>query len=86
MRKKIAIIGGGIAGLTAAYYLNKKHDITLFEKEDRLGGNAYTYYSSKNEQLDIAVAAFGRKGYGNFFALLSELGLETDLCANTFRG
>ncbi len=44
---KIAIIGGGFTGLTAAYYLsNKKFDVTIFEKEGRLGGLADTYKQS----------------------------------------
>ena len=34
---KIAIIGSGISGLTASYLLNRKHDITLFEKNDYIG-------------------------------------------------
>ena len=39
--KKVAILGGGLTGLTAAYYLaKKKHEITLFEKESLLGGLA----------------------------------------------
>ena len=40
---KIAIIGGGLTGLTAAYLLSKKHDVILFEKEDYLGGMASSY-------------------------------------------
>lgn len=82
--KKIAIIGGGIAGLTAAYYLNKQHDIKLFEKSDRLGGNAYSIDTAEAKAVDIAVAVFGREGYGHFFSLLQELKIETDFSANTF--
>lgn len=84
MSKKIAIIGGGIAGLTSAYYLNRGHDIRLFEKAARLGGNAYSIDTREAKAVDIAVAAFGKEGYGHFFALLEELGVETDFCANTF--
>ena len=40
--KKIAVIGSGIAGLTAAYYLSRKHRVFLFEKEPRLGGHTHT--------------------------------------------
>ncbi len=58
MKEKVAIVGGGIAGLTAAYMLNKKHDITLFEKSWRLGGNAYTHETKTGEQIDMAVASF----------------------------
>lgn len=40
--KRIAVIGSGIAGLTAAYYLSRKHEVFLFEKEPRLGGHTQT--------------------------------------------
>jgi uncharacterized protein len=42
MTKKIAIIGSGISGLSLAWLLNKKYDVTLFEKESTLGGHANT--------------------------------------------
>ncbi len=85
MRKKnVAIIGGGIAGLTAGYLIHQKHDVTLFEKSSRIGGNAYTHMSPKGDSMDIAVAAFGRTGYKNFYGLLSELDIETSLCPNSF--
>jgi predicted NAD/FAD-binding protein len=41
-RMKIAIIGSGIAGLTCAYLLNRRHDITLFEASDWIGGHTHT--------------------------------------------
>jgi predicted NAD/FAD-binding protein len=76
-KEKIAIIGGGVAGLTAAYLLHDRCDITLFEKDDRLGGNAYTYRTADGDDIDISVFAFSNRTYPNFFALLAELGVET---------
>ena len=40
---KIAVIGSGISGLSAAYYLSKKYKIDLFEQDDCFGGHSYTY-------------------------------------------
>ncbi len=81
---RIAIVGAGIAGLTAAYLLRKRHDVMLYEKTARVGGNAYTIKTRDGSSLDIAVAAFGRAGYSHFYSLLDELGVETDLCPNSY--
>ena len=47
---KIAIIGTGISGLTTAYLLNKKHDVTVFEKNDYIGGHTHTHDLSLNDK------------------------------------
>jgi len=77
---KIAIIGGGAAGLTASYYLNKTHDITLFEKSNRLGGHAHTHIISKgpdkNTPLDIGFMVLNNKNYPTMHKLLAELGIN----------
>ena len=39
---KIAVIGSGISGLSASYFLSKKNRVDLYEKEDRFGGHSYT--------------------------------------------
>ncbi len=80
----IAIIGAGVAGLTAGYLLSRKHNVTLFEKSGRLGGNAYTHTTSDGENVDIAVAAFGKVGYPLFYKLLDELGIKTKLCLTSY--
>jgi predicted NAD/FAD-binding protein len=77
MKQRIAIIGGGIAGLTTAYLLIDKYDIKLYEKSERIGGNAYTLNTRYGEEVDIAVAAFGKSSYTNFFELLSRLNVKT---------
>ncbi len=81
---KIAIVGGGIAGLTAAHLLRRRHDITLFERTGRLGGNAYTLDTRQGDVVDIAVAAFGRAGYKNFYRLLDEIGVVPRISAGSF--
>ncbi|OGW34960.1 MAG: hypothetical protein A2X58_04115 [Nitrospirae bacterium GWC2_56_14] len=77
IKKKIAIIGGGIAGLTAAYLLREKYDIMLFEKSDRIGGNAYTLTAPDGAEMDIATAVFGKFSYKNLFRLFRKLDVET---------
>ncbi len=77
MNEKVAIIGGGIAGLTAAYLLNRKYDITLFEKNECLGGNAHTIDTRDGLTFDIAVAVFGKNSYSNFYKLLQEVNVKT---------
>lgn len=85
MKREIAIIGGGVAGLTAGYALTERgHAVTLFERSARIGGNAYCHRTPNGEYVDIAVAAFGKAGYRRFYELLDKLGVETALCANSY--
>ena len=77
MQEKIAIIGGGVAGLTAAWLLHQHYDVTVFEKSDRLGGNAYTLTTPDGEEADIAAAAFGKSSYKNVFKLFRKLNIDT---------
>ncbi|MBI3073985.1 MAG: FAD-dependent oxidoreductase [Deltaproteobacteria bacterium] len=84
MRESVAVIGGGVAGLTAAHFLQRRYDVALYEKSGRLGGNAYTYRTRAGDDVDIAVAAFGRAGYKTFYRLLASLAIETKMCAGSF--
>lgn len=52
-RKTIAIIGGGISGLSAAYYLSAHHEVTLYEAAPRLGGHARTVLAGKNQDQPV---------------------------------
>lgn len=78
MKKKVAVIGGGIAGLTAGHLLNEKCDVTLFEKQDRLGGNMYTLKTHDGHAFDISVFFFNKHTYKNFFKLLDRIGLKVN--------
>lgn len=78
MKEKIAIIGGGIAGLTAAYLLNDRYDLTLFEKDSRIGGNAYTLTTRDGNDIDVSVFFFNPVTYPNFYELLNRLGLSAN--------
>ena len=77
MAERIAIIGGGLAGLTAGYLLHDRYDVTLFEKDDRLGGNVYTLDTKNGEEIDISVFFYSRLEYPNFCKLLSKLGIKS---------
>ena len=51
---KIAVVGSGISGLTLAHYLGKKHQITLFEKDNRVGGHTHTHYLTiDNKKINV---------------------------------
>ena len=84
MKQKIAIIGGGIGGLTAGFLLQDQAEIRLFEKENRIGGNAYTLHTKRGYDVDIAVAAFGKAGYKNFYMLLDKLGITTSMAPASY--
>ncbi|MEW6990987.1 NAD(P)/FAD-dependent oxidoreductase [Colwelliaceae bacterium 6441] len=76
--KHIAIIGSGISGLTAAYLLSKKHHVTVFEKNDRVGGHTATVDIEKEGEklaIDTGFIVFNDKTYPNYLALLAEIGI-----------
>jgi len=79
-RKKIAVIGAGISGLGAAWALRKVHDVTLFEKRDRLGGHANTIdinYDGQQIAVDTGFIVFNPLNYPNMVALFNELGVDS---------
>ncbi len=72
---KIAVIGSGISGLSAAYYLSKKHHVDLFEKEDHFGGHSHTIdlmFGSKKVSVDIGFIVFNHKTYPNLVKFFEE--------------
>ena len=77
---KIAIIGSGVSGLVSAYLLAPKHEITIYEKADRLGGHAHTQTittKSRKIAVDNGFMVFNPGRYPNLVGLLKELGVES---------
>lgn len=79
-RRRIAVIGAGVAGLGAAWALRDSADVFLFEKEDRVGGHACTVdvdYDGEQTPVDIGFICFNRPNYPNLTALFAHLGVRT---------
>ena len=79
---KIAVIGSGIAGLSSAYYLSKKHKVDLFEREDHFGGHSYTVevlIEDKNFiDVDIGFIVFNHLTYPNLINFFEENRVEIE--------
>jgi len=77
---RIAIIGSGIAGLTAAHHLHARHDLTVYEADDRVGGHANTVTVELDDgrwDVDTGFIVCNHRNYPVFTRLLSELGVAT---------
>ncbi len=84
---KIAIVGAGVSGLTAAYLLSSHHEVTLFEREQTLGGHAHTVNASDGERdypVDTGFLVFNEATYPNFIRLLKELGVASKVSTMSF--
>ena len=83
MNKKlsIAVVGGGIAGITSAYLLQKKHNVTLYEKNNYVGGHTNTVKVSRGPDqglpIDTGFIVMNDKTYPLFRRFLSQLNVET---------
>ena len=73
--KRIAVIGGGISGMGAAYELRQSHQVVLFESAPRLGGHARTVMAGKNGDLsvDTGFLVFNDVNYPHLIRLFKEL-------------
>src|SRR6185436_3762366 len=87
MFMKIAIIGSGIAGNTAAYHLCREHDITVFEAGDHVGGHTHTHdieHEGRRVTVDTGFIVCNDRTYPNFLGLLGELGVEVQASEMSF--
>jgi uncharacterized protein len=77
---KIAIVGSGISGLYAAYYLGKQHQITVYEANPTLGGHTDThniFLAERNYAVDTGFIVFNEHNYRYFCQFLRDLGVAS---------
>ena len=78
---KIAVIGSGISGLSAAYYLSKKHHVDLFEKEDHFGGHSNTIDIEINDKkipVDVGFIVFNHQTYPHLINFFKEINVDIE--------
>lgn len=84
-RRSIAVIGSGVAGLTAAYVLSGRDRVTLYEADTRLGGHAHTHYVDRDDgtgngglvAVDSAFLVHNDRTYPTLCRLFDDLGVAT---------
>ena len=84
---RIAVIGTGISGLTAAWLLHGEHQVTVFEAEDRIGGHTHTHdvtVGGVTTAVDTGFIVCNDRTYPNFLALMRHLGVELRPTTMTF--
>ncbi|MFH8622009.1 NAD(P)/FAD-dependent oxidoreductase [Streptomyces vietnamensis] len=79
--RSVAVVGAGVAGLTAAHYLSRTHDVVLYESDDRLGGHAHTHELPTAEggtlHVDTGFIVHNEHTYPQLLRLFRELGVAT---------
>ena len=86
-RLKIAVVGTGISGLSAAWLLSQRHDVTVYEQADRVGGHSNTITATvggRNIAVDTGFIVFNRRTYPNLVALFELLGVQTQKSEMSF--
>ncbi|MFD5117521.1 NAD(P)/FAD-dependent oxidoreductase [Streptomyces sp. NPDC058391] len=79
--RRTAVVGGGVAGLTAAYVLRRSHEVALYEAEERLGGHAHTHDMASADgrvhRVDSGFIVHNERTYPRLLRLFEELGVAT---------
>ncbi len=80
--RSIAVIGSGVAGLTASYVLSARNRVTLFEADTRLGGHAHTHFVDRGDGMvvgvDCAFLVHNDRTYPTLCRLFAELDIATN--------
>ena len=82
-RLKIGIVGTGIAGMSSAWLLSHNHDVTVFEKDDRIGGHTNTV-DVNGLGVDTGFIVYNVANYPNLIALFDHLGVKTQATDMSF--
>ena len=80
-KKRLAVIGSGISGLSAAFFLSKKYNVSLFEKNNTLGGHTRTvsiFEQKKKILVDTGFIVFNEKNYQDFISFLNHLDIDSE--------
>ncbi|AMN40824.1 NAD(P)/FAD-dependent oxidoreductase [Rhodoplanes sp. Z2-YC6860] len=80
-RLKIAVVGTGISGLSAAWLLHRAHDITVFERDGRIGGHSNTVdvtTPTETIAVDTGFIVYNEPAYPNLTAMFRHLGVATE--------
>lgn len=75
---RIAVIGSGISGLASAYFLSRKHEVFLFERDSRIGGHTHTVTVDSSRgplPIDTGFMVHNDRTYPNLVRLFAELGI-----------
>lgn len=76
---KIAVVGSGVSGLVTAWLLSKHHDVSIFEKNDYVGGHVHTHTFESSigpQNVDSGFIVFNDRTYPNFEKIIKSLGVE----------
>jgi len=91
MRKRIAVIGSGISGLSAAYHLRNQADVTLFEADSYFGGHTHTVdvtlpspQGMVTHGVDTGFLVFNERTYPGLIGLFAELQVQTSASDMSF--
>src|SRR5580658_2771304 len=87
IRLKIAVVGTGISGLSAAWLLSRRHDVTVYDRSERIGGHSNTIAvtaEGRSIPVDTGFIVFNRPAYPNLAALFEHLKVPTAASTMSF--